>query len=267
MKKIISFLLLIVTLCTFASCAGNVSDLDYIKKKGELIVGITDFEPMDFKESADADWTGFDAELARLVGEKFGVKVVFQEINWKTKETELAGKTIDCIWNGLTWDSDRAENMSMSDYYMINRQVVVVRGGDENKVADAAIAKISIAVESGSAGEEIVNEKFKAATLIEKDTQIDSLTELVAGTVDAAVIDFTMANYLINKDGSEFSGLVIVDDAVEVADEYYSIAFRKGSDVTAEVNKYLAELRESGEIASLAKKYGLESALYTGESK
>lgn len=267
MKKIISFVLLIVTLCTFASCADNASDLDYIKKKGELIIGITDFEPMDFKESADADWTGFDAELARLVGEKLGVKVVFQEINWKTKETELAGRTIDCIWNGLTWDSDRAENMSMSDYYMVNRQVLVVRGGDKDKFADVANAKISIAVESGSAGEDIVNEKFRAATLIEKDTQIDSLTELVAGTVDAAVIDFTMANYLINKDGSDFSSLVIIDDAVEAADEYYSIAFRKGSDVTAEVNKYLAELRESGKMTSLAKKYGLESALYTGETK
>lgn len=264
MKKIIALLTATLLLTLSVACGDKGSDLEYVKSKGELIVGITDFEPMDYKESASADWTGFDAELARMVGEKLGVKVSFQEINWKTKETELAAKTIDCIWNGLTWDSDRAANMSMSDYYMVNKQVIVVRSGEQDKLS---ADKISVAVESGSAGEEIVNEKMSNATVVEKDSQIDALTELVAGTVDAAAIDYTMANYLINKEGSNFASLTIAENAVEADDEYYAIAFRKGSDITEVVNKYLAELREDGSIEKLARKYGLESALYTGEAK
>ena len=243
------------------ACASrNDSDYEYIKNKGKIIIGITDFEPMDYKENGE--WTGFDAELARLVFKKLGVEVEFQEINWKTKEGELAGKTIDCTWNGLTWDSERAENMSMSDYYMINRQVIVVKNTDSDKYANSqSFDGTNIAAESGSAGEELISKALNKAKLIEKDSQIDALTELVAGTVDAAVIDFTMANYLINKEGSNFSGLKILDGIIDSQNEYYSIAFRRGSDITEKVNTILSDLKKSGEIADLAKKYGLENAL------
>ena len=261
MKKIISILTLISVLFAFTACNNsNNSDLEYVKNKGTLVVGVTDFEPLDY--ISNDEWTGFDAELARLVGENLGVSVQFQEINWKTKETELAGKTIDCIWNGLTWDSERAENMSLTDYYMINKQVLVIRSEDSDKyTAVSDFEGKNIAAESGSAGESLITESISGAVLIEKDQQIDALTELVAGTVVAVVIDFTMANYLINKEGSNFSGLKICDNILDSESEYYTIAFRKGSDLTAEVNKYLSELKESGKIAEIAEKYGLTDAL------
>ena len=261
MKKTILLLLAVLMLFSAVACANkNSSDYEYIKNKGKIIIGITDFEPMDYKENGE--WIGFDAELARLVFKKLGIEVEFQEINWKTKEGELAGKTIDCIWNGLTWDSERAENMSMSDYYMINRQVIVVKNTDSGKYTNiGSFDGMNIAAESGSAGEELISKVLSKAKLIEKDSQIDALTELVAGTVDAAVIDFTMANYLINKEGSNFSGLNILDGIIESQNEYYAIAFRRGSDITEKVNKILSDLKKSGEIADLAKKYGLENAL------
>ena len=49
------------------------------------------------------------------------------EINWDTKETELAAKSIDCIWNGLTLTDDREENMACTKPYVKNAQVVVVK--------------------------------------------------------------------------------------------------------------------------------------------
>lgn len=261
MKKTIILFLAVLMLFSAVACTGkNDSDYEYIKNKGKIIIGITDFEPMDYKDNGE--WTGFDAELALLVFRKLGVEVEFQEINWKTKESELAGKTIDCIWNGLTWDSDRAENMSMSDYYMINRQVIVVKNANSDKYTNIkSFDGMNIAAESGSAGEALISKDMEKARLIEKDSQIDALTELVAGTVDAAVIDFTMANYLINKEGSDFSGLKILDGIVESQNEYYAIAFRRGSDITERINKILSDLKKSGEIADIAKKYGLENAL------
>ena len=272
MKKIIALLLAVSMLAVcFASCGGNDSsttsngsnadsDLAYIQDKGTLIVGITDFEPMDYMDNGD--WTGFDAELARLVGKKLGVTVQFQEINWKMKETELASKAIDCIWNGLTWDSERAENMSMTDYYMLNRQVVVVKSENASKYATVdAIKNVNVAAESGSAGESLIQAQLSDATYIEKDAQIDVLTELLAGTVDVGVLDYTMAYYLINKEGSSFSGLTILEKVVDVQDEYYSIAFRKGSDTTAKVNEILKELKSDGTVNTLATKYGLQDAI------
>lgn len=275
MKKILALILAMVMLVAcFASCgnaadntasnddAAKDSDLAYIQDKGTLIVGITDFEPMDYKEDGSDEWTGFDAELARLVGKELGVTVEFQEINWKMKETELSSKTIDCIWNGLTWDEERAQNMSLTDYYMLNRQVLVVATKNADKYTSVdSLAGANVAAESGSAGESVITESLTSSNYIEKDAQIDVLTELIMGTVDAGVIDYVMANYLINKEGSSFADLTIVENALTTQDEYYSIAFRKGSDVTAKVNAILKDLKADGTVDTLAKKYGLVDAI------
>jgi len=101
------------------------SDWEYIKNKGELVIGITYFAPMNYKENGEL--VGFETEFAKAVCAKLGIKVKFQEINWDSKETELAGKTIDCIWNGMTIDEDRKANMSISIPYMQNKQVLVVK--------------------------------------------------------------------------------------------------------------------------------------------
>lgn len=275
MKKILALILAMAMLVAcFASCgnaadntastddAAKDSDLAYIQDKGTLIVGITDFEPMDYKEDGSDEWTGFDAELARLVGKELGVTVEFQEINWKMKETELSSKTIDCIWNGLTWDEERAENMSLTDYYMLNRQVLVVATKNADKYTSVdSLDGANVAAESGSAGESVITESLTNSTYIEKDAQIDVLTELIMGTVDAGVIDYVMANYLINKEGSSFAGLTIVENALTTQDEYYSIAFRKGSDVTAKVNAILKDLKADGTVDTIAQKYGLVDAI------
>lgn len=263
MKKLIAIITALLMLATFVGCAsGNEqqSDLEYIKEKGTLIVGVTDFEPIDYL--VDGEWTGFDAELAELIGEKLGVEVKFQEIEWSKKETELASKTIDCIWNGLTWDEERAENMSLTDNYLLNRQVLVVRNENADKIKSADDLKgKSVAAESESAGQDLILNKLADSNYIEKDAQIDALTELLSGTVDASVLDYIMAYYLINKEGSSFADLKIVENVVETDDEFYSVAFRKGSDVTEKVNEFFAEVKASGEMADIAAKYGLEDAI------
>ena len=102
------------------------SDWAYIKAKGELIVGITYFAPMNYKNDA-GELVGFETEFAKAVGEVLGVNIKFQEISWSAKETELAAKNIDCIWNGMTITDERAENMSITIPYMANKQVMVVK--------------------------------------------------------------------------------------------------------------------------------------------
>lgn len=102
------------------------SDYEYITKKGKLIIGITYFAPMNYLDENE-ELTGFETEFAKAVCAKLGVEPVFQEINWAAKETELAAKNIDCIWNGMTITPERAENMSCSIPYMANKQVKIVK--------------------------------------------------------------------------------------------------------------------------------------------
>lgn len=101
-------------------------DVAYIQNKGSLVVGITEFAPMDFKESGSDEWVGFDADMARLVAEELGVDIEFVVIDWDMKINELNGKNIDCVWNGMTLTSEVTSAMDCSAAYCNNAQVVVV---------------------------------------------------------------------------------------------------------------------------------------------
>ena len=102
------------------------SDWEYIKNKGELVIGITYFAPMNY-ENENGELVGFETEFAKAVCEVLGVNAKFQEISWSAKETELVAKNIDCIWNGMTITDERAEAMSITIPYMANKQVMIVK--------------------------------------------------------------------------------------------------------------------------------------------
>lgn len=101
------------------------SDVAYIQDKGTLIVGITDFAPMDYKDD-NGEWIGFDADMARLVAEKLGVEAQFVEIDWDNKIMELDSKNIDVVWNGMTLTQEVTEAMECTNAYCNNAQVIVV---------------------------------------------------------------------------------------------------------------------------------------------
>ena len=100
-------------------------DVKYIQDKGTLIVGITEFEPMDYKDK-DGKWIGFDADMASLLAEKLGVKVKFVVIDWDSKAMELDSKNIDIVWNGMTLTDEVKNAMECTNAYCNNAQVVVV---------------------------------------------------------------------------------------------------------------------------------------------
>ena len=109
--------------CEYVAAAE--SDVAYIQDKGTLIVGITDFAPMDYKDDA-GEWIGFDADMARVVAEKLGVEVEFVVIDWDNKIMELDSKNIDVVWNGMTLTDEVKAAMECTNAYCNNAQVVVV---------------------------------------------------------------------------------------------------------------------------------------------
>ncbi len=234
----------------------NESDLAYIKDNGKMIIGYTDYAPMNYYDESGT-FTGFDTELARLVCEKLGVEAEFVEINWDTKEVELNARSIDAIWNGMTILPDRVENMEVTKPYVKNAQVVVVKEGTEYEGTQSLI-EMTVTAEQGSAGEKTIqaNENLKQASYVPKTLQTEALMEVKAGTSDAAVLDLTLAKTMTGQ-GTNFEDIIIVD---HLAEENYGVAFRKGSDICEEVNKIFDELIEDGSLPALADKYGLELA-------
>ena len=137
--------------------AAESSDMQYVKDKGTLIVGITNFEPMDYKDES-GEWVGFDADMAKAFAESLGVEVEFVEIDWDNKILELDARSIDCVWNGMTLTDEVTSSMACTNAYLNNAQVVVVPSDVADQYQDVdSLSGLSFAVESGSAGEEQVS--------------------------------------------------------------------------------------------------------------
>ena len=232
------------------------SDLAYIQGNGKMVIGYTVYEPMNYTDE-NGVFTGFDTELATAVCEKLGVEPEFVEINWDTKETELAAKSIDCIWNGLTLTADREANMAFTNAYVKNAQVIVMKADGEYTSTADLVGK-TIVAEAGSAGETTIqeDENLSQADFVPKTVQTDCLMEVAAGTADAAILDLTLASAMIGE-GTDYANLTIKD---ELNVEEYGVAFRKGSDVAEAVNTAFDELKEDGTMQALADKYSLTLA-------
>jgi len=259
MKKITcKLLLLIMTLSILAaltSCNG--------KTQAKIVCGVTIYEPMNYKD-ANGNWTGFDTEFAQLVGEKLGMKVEFQEINWDSKYLELDAGTIDCIWNGFTANSSddgkkRSDYVDFSYGYMINQQCVVIPASkaDSYKSVDDLVGKTA-AVEKGSAGEAFAKDAVgTSGKLVTAAAQINTFLEVKSGAVDCAIVDILLAKQLVGT--GNYSDLAIAN--ITLDSEEYAIGFKKGSSLTAKVNQAMVELFNEGKMKDLATKYNLENSL------
>lgn len=241
-----------------AATEATESDLAYIKDNGVLKIGYTVIDPLNYTDE-NGDFVGFETEFATAVCEKLGVTPEFHEIDWNSKEMELSAKSIDCIWNGLTITPEREENMSISTPYLENRQVLVVKAENEAAYTEN-VDGLNVVAEAGSAGDELVksDEFFANVNYTEVQSQATALMDVESGTADVAVIDYVMASSSTGE-GTDFSDLVLIDKGYE--SEQYGIAFRKGSDVTAEVNAAITELVSDGTLTQIADKYGLADIL------
>ena len=258
MKKVICLILSVLMLATcFVGCgAKENSDLAAIKKAGKIVVGITEYEPMDFKDE-NGNWTGFDAEFAQLFAKELGVECEFFVIaDWGKKFYELETKNIDAVWNGMTITEEAKTNSSVSDPYVVNAQVLVMKADVVGNYADAASLKdLKVAVENGSAGQDAA-EAAGVTDLILVADQAAALMEVKAGTSQACVIDITMANAMTGE-GTNYADLAA---GISLTSEEYGVSFRKESDLTAKFNAFMDKLIADGTLQALAEKYGLTLA-------
>lgn len=235
------------------------SDMDYVQDKGTLVVGITNFEPMDYQNES-GEWVGFDADLAKAFAESLGVEVVFQEIEWESKVMELDGKTIDVVWNGMTLTDEVLSAMECSNAYCNNAQVVVLPAAEAENYPDAAsMAELSFAVESGSAGEDMAIENgFNYTPVIDQATAV---LEVSSGTCQAAIIDSLMAAAMVGE-GTNYADLTYT---ISLNSEEYGVGFRKGSDLAAALNEFFVTAWADGTMQELAETYGVTAALIAQE--
>ncbi len=267
-KRIIAFVS-IMALClgmvAFTGCgssdeeAAAVQDVAYVQDNGKLVVGITDFEPMDYKDK-NGEWIGFDADMAKAFAESLGIEAEFIEIDWDNKQLELDNKNIDCIWNGMTLTTEVEQSMSPSQAYCNNAQIIVVNKDKADSIKEAAdAADLVFAVEKGSAGKDAAEDNGYEFTAV--NTQADAVMEVAAGTADACIIDSLMAGAMIGE-GTSYADLAAT---VSLTEELYVVGFRQGSDLTAAFNEWHKKAYEEGTVEKCAEKYGTQESMVKPE--
>ncbi len=229
------------------------SDLDYIKEKGTLIIGITDFAPMDFMK--DGEWTGFDAEVAKKVAESLGVEAEFVEIEWDNKILELENKSIDCVWNGMTLTDEVKAAMETGKPYCNNAQVVVMKKERLEGMDEEGLKELKFAVEAGSAGQAAAEDN--GFDFVAVSTQADTLLEVSSGTSDASIIDLLMAGAMIGENTSYAD----LSYGFELTKEEYGVGCRKGSDLATFINDEFKKMYDDGSLYEIAKLFGVQESL------
>ena len=238
-----------------ASSAPAESDLAYVQDKGTLVVGMTDFAPMDYRDE-NGEWIGFDADMAKAFAEYLGVEVEFLEINWDNKLMELDAKGVDAIWNGMTITDEVTSGASVSEPYCNNGQVVVLPAGKAAGYQDVdSLSGLNFAVENGSAGAEQLD--ALGIAYVAKTTQADALMEVASGASDACVIDLLMAGAMIGE-GTSYPDLTYT---VQLNSEEYGVGFRKGSDLVDAFNTFWKEAYDDGTVMETATTYGVQESV------
>ncbi len=276
MKKLWALLLALAMVLALAACGGKDetpadttdatdpagteepaadSDLAYVQNKGTLVVGITEFEPMDYQD-ASGNWIGFDADMAKAFAESLGVDVEFQVIDWDNKVFELDGKTIDVVWNGMTLTDEVKSAMECSNAYCNNAQVVIVPADVADQYQDVdSVKDLAFAVEAGSAGAAEV--EALGASYTEVADQATALLEVSSKTADAAVIDALMAAAMVGE-GTSYADLTYT---ASLNSEEYGVGFRKGSDLAAALNDFFQASYADGTMMEIAETYGVQAAI------
>lgn len=256
-KRLVATALAVLTLLCLVGCGEKESnsDLSYVQEKGTLVIGITNFDPMDYPDENGA-WVGFDADMARAFAESLGVQAEFVEIVWDNKIMELNDKGIDCVWNGMTLNDAVKNAMSASNAYCKNAQVVVMRSEKAKAYPDIeSLRGLKFAVEAGSAGAAQLDKLD--ISYMKAESQADALMEVKAGASDACVIDLLMAGAMLGE-GTAYPDLTYT---LSLNSEEYGVGFRKGSDLTQRLNEFFADSYTDGSMLQIAERYGVQESL------
>ncbi len=218
-----------------------------------IIIGLDDeLPPMGFRDENN-EIVGFDIDLAKAAAERLGVEVEFQPIDWAAKEIELESGKIDALWNGLTITDERKETMDITDPYLKNRQVIVVKT-DSDIQSKADLAGKVVGLQDGSSAVDAVNadELASAMELTTYDTNILALSDLDIGRVDAVVADETFVGYYMSQNENDFR---VIEDG-DFGEEYYGIAVKKGNtELLTAIQAALDELDADGTAAEISNKW------------
>jgi polar amino acid transport system substrate-binding protein len=249
-----------------ASCSSSKKDAstepsswETIQKNKKVVIGLDDsFVPMGFRQK-NGKLAGYDIDLAKAVFKQYGIKVDFQTIDWSMNVTELRNQTINLIWNGLTITDERQKALTLSEPYLVNQQVLVVKKSSGITSVTGMNGK-SLGVQSGSSGAQdiddhpkVVKNRIKNHAPILYDSFNNAFIDLNANRIQGLLIDSVYANYYIKHMANSKDYRVIKSG---MPSEQFAVGIKKGNtEVKAKIDQGIDRLRANGELEKINQKW------------
>ena len=216
--------------------------------EGKLIMATNAyFPPYEYYEGNEI--VGIDVEIAEAIGEKLGLEVEVQDMEFDSIITAVSTGKADIGLAGMTVTPERQKNINFTDTYATGIQSVIVREDSDIQTIDDLQGK-KIGVQLSTTGDIKASEQFGEENVEKFNKGNDAVMALSQGKIDAVIIDNQPAlSYVASTDG-----LKILD--TQYAEEEYAACIAKGNDALLDaVNGALAELKEDGTIQSILDKY------------
>lgn len=259
------FTILLLTIFILTGCSSVTNRADHydnwnrIKQSKKVTIGLdVTFVPMGF-ENKSGQITGFDVDLAKAVFKQYGIKPVFQPIDWSMNVTELRNTTIDLIWNGFSITPERKKVVNFSTSYLSNDQELVsLKSSKINKFSD--MNGKYLGAQSGSSGLNDINDQpnvlkkyIKNQSPILYNSFTNAFIDLNHGRISGLLIDSTYANYYIAHQPNPDAYKVVTGSFPR---EEFGVGIRKGDKTLKnKINVALKKLAKTGELKKICEKW------------
>ena len=240
----------------FAGCQKKDADarkdhLTRIREAGVLVIATEgNWSPWTYHDEKDA-LTGFDIEIGTLLAEGLGVTPKFEETEWSAILAGVDAGRFDIACNGVGYTPERAEKYNFSTPYVYTPKVLVVRADNEDIHTLADLKGRTTANSPNSTYANLAEEN--GATVTSIDTLDQTIELLLQGRVDATInAKGSIDDYLSQHPDAAIKVVAQLDGDPVV------FPVSKGADsesLMAEIDRILAELRQSGKLKELSLKY------------
>lgn len=219
---------------------------------GVLTVGTNaEFPPFEYVGD-DGEADGFDIALIKAIGEKLGVEVQVENMEFASLVSSIGNK-VDVSIAGMTVNEERKQTVDFSEPYYDAVQYVLLPEGSDIASAEDLVGK-TIGVQLGTTGD-LTATDIEGTTVSAYNKGVDAVNDLVNGRVDCVIIDKNPA--LVFAEKFQENGIAAVDGAqFNFEAEQYAIALPKGDVALADaLNKAIEELKADGTFDELVKTY------------
>ncbi|BAL95888.1 ABC transporter substrate-binding protein [Rubrivivax gelatinosus] len=254
-------LALVAATAAFAAPVVHADQLDDIKKKGELVVGVlgTD-EPNSFVDPKSREIVGYEVDIAKAIAAKIGVKPIFKQLAVAARIPELQQGRVDILAASLTHNKEREQLVDFSLTTFVTGQKVLVKKA--SGIADVPqLAGKKVLTVKGGTQEPNIRKAVPSVEVVTFETTQQAFLALQQGKGVGYVNDESSLINDFAKLGPAKKDYAILPTNISV--EPLALGLKKGETrVKAAVDGVLRELESSGEADKLfIKWYGPDTRL------